>query len=89
MRVWTIWFRHNAIQVTPTSFLVDQVQQRAIDSLPEFQAAQPRKQPTPLRPLSKWSPPDEDYYKVNFYGIVFKEEKKVGIRVIIRNYHGM
>ena len=89
MMVWTIWFRCNTIRVNPISFPVDQVQQRAIDSLLEFWAAQPRKQPTPPWPLSKWSPPVEDYYEVNFDGTVFKREEKVGIRVIIRNCHGM
>ena len=36
MMVWTIWFRHNTIQVNPTGFPVDQVLQQAIDSLLEF-----------------------------------------------------
>jgi len=39
--------------------------------------------------LPKWSPLDEDYYKVNFKGAIFKEEDKASIGVIIRNCHGM
>ena len=87
--VWTIWFRRNTIRVNPTGFPVDQVLQRAIDSLLEFRAAQLRKQPTPPRPLVKWSPPVEEYYKVNFDGTVFRGEEKAGIGVIIRNSQGM
>ena len=89
MMVWTIWFRRNTIQVNPIGFPVDQVLQRAIDSLLEFRVAQLRKQPTPPRPLVKWSPPVEEYYKVNFDGAVFREEEKAGIGVIIRNSQGM
>ena len=87
--VWTIWFRRNTIRVNPTGFPIDQVLQWAIDSLLEFRAAQPRKQPTPPRPLAKWSPPVEEYYKVNFDGAVFRDEEKAGIGVIIRNSQGM
>ena len=89
MMGWTIWFRRNAIHSTPPGIPIDQLQQCVIDSLLEFRAAQPRKQPTPPWPLSKWFPPVKDYYKVNFDGTVFKEEDKVGIGVIIRNCHGM
>ena len=39
--------------------------------------------------MPKCSPTDEDYYKVNFDGAIFKEEDKASIGVIIRNYHGM
>ena len=89
MMVWTIWFRRNTIRVNPTDFPVDQVLQRAIESLLEFRVAQPRKQPTPPRPLAKWSPPVEDYHKVNFDGAIFKGEEKAGIGVTIRNCQGM
>ena len=89
MMVWKIWFRRNTIRVNPTGFPVDQVLQRVIDSLLEFRAAQSRKQPTPPRPLVKWSPPVEEYYKVNFDGAVFRGEEKAGIGVIIRNSQGM
>ena len=89
MMVWTIWFRRNTIRVNPTGFPVDQVLQRAIDSLLEFPAAQSRKQPTPPRPLVKWSPLVEEYYKVNFDGAVFRGEEKASIGVIIRNSQGM
>lgn len=89
MVTWTIWFRRNKVRSTPPGFPVDQVQQCAFDSLLEFRTAQPRKQPTPARPLSKWSPPAGDSYKVNFDGAVFKEDDRVGIGVIIQNCHGM
>ena len=89
MMVWTIWFRRNTIRVNPIGFPVDQVLQRAIDSLLEFRVAQLRKQPTPPRPLVKWSPPVEEYYKVNFDGAVFRGEEKAGIGVIIHNSQGM
>ena len=75
--------------VYPTGFPLDQVLQQAIDYLLEFRAAQPRKQPTPPRPLAKWSPPAKEYYKVNFDVAIFRDEEKAGIRVIIRNCQGM
>lgn len=89
MVAWTIRFRRNKVRSTPPGFPVNQVQQCAFDSLLEFRTARPRKQPTPARPLSKWSPPAGDSYKVNFDGAVYKEDDRVGIGLIIQNCHGM
>ena len=84
MLVWTIWCRRNTIRVNPTGFPLDQVLQRAIDYLMEFRATQPRKQPTPPQPLAKWSPPVEEYYKINFDGAVFRDEEKASIGLLFK-----
>ena len=51
------------------------------------QHAEVPKQPAPPR-TGRWTPPREEWYKVNVDGAVFKESSSCGIGIIIRNERG-
>ena len=55
----------------------------------EFRSAQPRKVSAPVRPRIRWTPPPEDFYKINFDAAVFQEDNRAGIGVIVRDCNGL
>ena len=44
--------------------------------------------PRPLPKHKHWSPPPQDWYKVNVDAAVFREQGTCGIEVVIRNHKG-
>ena len=44
--------------------------------------------PRPLPKHKHWSPPPQDWYKVNVDAAVFREQGTCGIGVVIRNHKG-
>ena len=40
------------------------------------------------RILARWTPPDDEYYKINFDGALFQADNCAGIGVVIRNGDG-
>ena len=39
--------------------------------------------------MTKWSPPDEGLYKINFDGAIFEDQACVGLGVVIRDLAGL
>ena len=89
MLVWTIWYRRNKARTPPLAMPLDLVPQRAFESLMEFRSAQPRKVSAPVRPRIRWTPPPEDFYKINFDAAVFQEDNRAGIGMIVCDSNGL
>ena len=88
---WTIWFSIKQLRTGTKPFSVEQVMPDALVALSAFIRAIP---PKPLdcetRPPQhiKWKPPNPNCLKVNFDGVVFREENMAGVGVIIHNEKG-
>ena len=89
MLVWTIWYRRNKARTSPLAMPLDLVPQRAFESLMEFWSAQPRKVLAPIRPRIRWTPPPEDFYKINFDAAVVQEDNRAGIGMIVCDSNGL
>ena len=55
----------------------------------EYRTATPPVQAAELRARTRWKAPPSEFSKVNFDGVIFKEEDKAGIGVIIRDCQGL
>ena len=89
MLTWNIWFRRNQARTAPPGWPLDQIAQQAYQSLQEFRSAQPRK-PTAATPGQvRWQPPLANLIKINFDGVVFKDEDRAGIGVVVRDSFGL
>ena len=86
---WTVWLRRNKVCFFPPGFPNDQVMQRAIAALMEYRTATPPVQAVEVRARTRWKAPPSEFSKVNFDGVIFKEEDKAGIGVIIRDCQGL
>lgn len=82
-------FGHNQLRTSSGSFLINQVQSRAMSALHEFVWARP----TPITATTKcppasvrWSPPPEHLVKVNYDRATFQDLKKASFRAVIRNH---
>ena len=88
---WTIWFRKNHLRTSTKSFPVEHVIPDALTSLSTFISAIPPKPPDcetwPPQHI-KWRPPEPNFLKVNFDGVVFREENLAGVGVIISDEEG-
>ena len=89
--VWTIWYRRNLLRTLDKSFPITQVLPNAVlahvdflHTLPnDFLVLNPR-----VSFRTMWIPPPHPMFKVNFNGVVFKEENKASIGVVIRDNLG-
>lgn len=75
----------------PSGFPLNLISQRAYDALMEYRSTQPRKTQIGLsiRPSARWSPPLVGWYKTNFDAMIFKEEDRAGVGVVIRDTNGL
>ena len=88
---WTIWFRIKQLRTGTKPFSVEQVMPDALVALSAFiRAIPPKRLDCETRPPQhiKWKPPNPNCLKVNFDGVVFREENMAGVGVIIHNEKG-
>ena len=91
MPLWTVWNRRNKLRANSGDIPVNQVSTIAKQTLTEYhQAIQVAtlQSPARSRPRINWSPPPAENFKVNFDGAMFKECRKAGLGIVIRNSHG-
>ena len=89
--LWTVWHRRNQIKTLNKDYLITQVVQNAKQTLQDFHNAnmvQSAQVPISARPPVRWKPPPEASLKVNFNDATFKDIRKVGLGVVIRNSFG-
>nr|XP_023886589.1 uncharacterized protein LOC111998731 [Quercus suber] len=90
--VWLVWTQRNQVRMSQPSISVHQIPSSARERVAEFETSQPAPPFTPpdLTSLqAKWRPPMPKMVKINCNGAIFKEQKKSGIGVVIRNNNGL
>ena len=74
---WSIWYHRNRLRLQQPADNNFQIVKRARKNLSEFQEAQEREQQLPQQPSStettKWNPPAQGRYRVNYDGAVFSD----------------
>ena len=87
---WCLWNNRNSVRHGGVSKQGKTIKADARRYWEEVRTALPPKGQVP-RPLTKhkhWSPPPQDWYKVNVDAAVFREQGTCGIGVVIRNHKG-
>nr|XP_023870323.1 uncharacterized protein LOC111982938 [Quercus suber] len=91
MLVWAIWYQRNQVRVSQKEFTYNQIGPLATQMLHDFVQVLPERQRQPTRTKDqqvRWQPPPTTKFKITFDGVVFKEEKRAGLGVVIRNHQG-
>ena len=89
--MWTIWHRRNQVRTSSKEYLLSQVIPAASQALASFHDsvfAIPKQSRHNAPTQISWSPPRVGTIKVNFDGAIFKDIRKAGIRVIVRDSNG-
>ena len=71
MVVWALWNRRNNLQLGKAGGALGQLFPQAEDRLREFSLHNTTTTLAMRRILARWTPPDDEYYKVNFDGALF------------------
>ena len=86
--MWTIWYKRNLLHTLDKYFPITQVLPNAVSAHADFLHTFPNDLPA-LSPLvssrAMWIPLPHLMFKVKFDGVVFKEENKASIGVVIRD----
>jgi len=90
--VWLIWTQRNQVLMSQPNISVHQILSSAKERVVEFAMTQPA--PSITRPdltsfRAKWHPPNLEVVKINCNGAIFKEQKKSGIGVVIRDNNSL
>lgn len=88
MLAWAIWNQHNNVRRQEPSCSLHLLAQTSKDLLQEFKSMQPIPPPLVAVPHARWKPPSADFVKINVDEVVFTDEDKSGIGVVIRNHEG-
>ncbi|KAL0004830.1 hypothetical protein SO802_012391 [Lithocarpus litseifolius] len=88
---WTIWNQRNRVRLNQPADALHQLAHLSKAWLEDYQGRQVTTA-TPvqqgLQSVTHWKPPPSDFYKINFDGAVFPNEKKTGVGVVIRDHRG-
>ena len=88
MVVWALWNRRNNLRLGKTCGTLGQLLSQAKDRLREFSLHNTVTTSAMRRIPAHWTPPDDEYYKINFDGALFQAENCAGIGVVIRKGGG-
>ena len=88
MLAWVIWNQRNKVRLQQPSYSLHLLAQTTRDLLQEFKSVQPIPSPPVVVRCARWKPPLVDLVKINIDGVVFPDENKSGIGVVIRNHEG-
>ena len=86
--MWTIWHRRNQVRTSTKDYPLTQVIHAATQALATFQdsvSGTPKQSRHSTQMQSRWSPPPMGMIKVNFDGAFFRDIRKAGIGVIVRD----
>ena len=89
MTVWSIWNQRNQIRLRQPSCNTDHLARAAQDRYAEFTALQPPFRQRTQQQRVTWHPPPTNVYKINYDGVVFAKENKLGIGVVVRDSNGL
>ena len=86
---WCLWQFRNRLRERQSVWPLHELGERARDLVDEFWEVNPQVQSAPVRRSQvRWSPPPQDYYKVNFDATFFAETGSAGVGVVIRDCDG-
>ena len=88
MVVWALWNRRNNLRLRKAGGTLGQLFSQAKDRVKEFSLHNTTTTLTMRRIPARWTPPGDEYYKVNFDGALFQADNCAGIGVVIRNGDG-
>ncbi|XP_075662941.1 uncharacterized protein LOC142632421 [Castanea sativa] len=89
--MWTLWHRRNQVRTSTKDYPLTQLAPTALQALTDFQqanATDAARNRGPTKCRSRWSPPADGNFKVNFDGAQFSDMGKAGLGVIIRDSKG-
>nr|POE50556.1 putative ribonuclease h protein [Quercus suber] len=89
--MWTIWHRRNQIRTSAKDYPLSQVihaASQALDTFHDSVSGVPKQSRNSPQTQIRWSPPPAGRIKVNFDGALFKDIRKAGIGVIVRDSTG-
>ena len=90
--VWLIWTKRNQVRLSQPNISVHQIPSSAKERVAELKLTEPAPSitwPDLTSFRAKWHPPNSDMVKINCNGATFKEQKKSGIGVVIRDNNGL
>ena len=85
---WAVWNRRNQLRFNEASCPLNQILPLSKDRKTEFQRIHPVTRMPQHRNHTRWKPPEQGVYKVNYDGAVFSQQGKASLGVIIRNHEG-
>ena len=88
MVLWALWKRQNELRVGKSYETLTQLMQQARSKLREFSLHNTSMVEPVGKPPTQWQPPEQQQYKINFDGALFKAKNYAGIGVIIRDNEG-
>ena len=88
MVVWAVWNRRNNLRLGKASGTLGQLFSQAKDKVMDFAMHNATTTSARRSIPAGWTPPDEEYYKVNFDGALFQANDCAGLGVVIRNGEG-
>ncbi|XP_030958848.1 uncharacterized protein LOC115980769 [Quercus lobata] len=89
--MWTIWHCRNQVQTSSKEYPLSQVISAASQALATFHdsiSVTPKQSLHNVPTQIRWSPPSVGTVKVNFSRAIFKDIRKVGIGMIVRDSNG-
>ena len=86
MMTWGIWHQRNQVLLYKACYSSNLITVQAKERLDEFHATLPPKPPTMPRTRVIRKPPNASYFKINFDGVVFRNENRSGIGMVIRDH---
>ena len=88
MMMWGLWRQRNQVRLNKPCCPSDLITVQVKEKLDEFSATIPTKPPAMPRLRTKWKPLDARCFKINFDGVIFRQENKSGIGVVVRDHPG-
>ena len=85
---WAIWNRRNQLRFNEVSCPLNQILSLSKDRKLEFQCIHPVTITPQHRNHTRWKPPEQGVYKVNYDGAMFNQQNRAGLDVVIRNIEG-
>ena len=85
---WAVCNRRNQVRLKQQACPLDQIHVLSTDRKNEFQLLHQQTGTPQHRKHVRWKPPDQGCYKINYNGVVFNQQEKAGLGVVIRNEEG-
>lgn len=86
--VWDLWNRRNNIRLGKSGYKLSQLLEKAVERRLEATTPHQTRNVAAAAQVGSWTAPNLSWYKINFDGAIF-EEDKAGLGVVIQNSEGL